>query len=103
MTYRPPPIGPKQLSITGPAQADMDDILDFIAHDSGVDAALGFADRLDAALFSLAHIGHAGASREWLSPGLRLITVGSFSVYFRVTETETRIVASFVARAIAIR
>jgi len=47
---------------------------------------------LDAVLVNLASLGHSGASREWISPGLRLHVFGNHCIYFRVTPTETRIV-----------
>lgn len=92
MAYRPPPIGPKTLSVTAPARRDIDEILDRLVREAGIGVALSFADRIDAELFRLADIGHGGVSRDWLSPGLRLTMIGRFSVYFRVTESETRIV-----------
>lgn len=87
MTYRPPPIGPKQLEVTGPARYDIDDALGYIARTAGTDVALRFADRIDAELSRLAELGHGGAPRDWLSPGLRFTTIARYSVYFRVTET----------------
>ncbi len=92
MTYRPPSIGPKKLVLTGPASSDINAILDYLAREAGVETALRFADKIDAELAKLAFVGHAGVSREWLSPGLRLTIIGSYVVYFRVTESETRIV-----------
>ena len=92
MPYRPPPIGRKLLEITGPARADMDEALAHLAREVGIDIAVAFADRLDAELSRLAVTGHAGVSREWLSPGLRMTVVGNFSVYFRVTVTQTIII-----------
>lgn len=92
MTSRPPPIGPKHLDITGPARADIDEALAYIAREAGLDTALRFADQIDQQLYRLAELGHAGVSREWISPGLRLTLIGSYSVYFRVTPTATIIV-----------
>lgn len=43
-------------------------------------------------MFRLAEIGHAGVPRDQISPGLRMIVLARYRVYFRVTETETRIV-----------
>ena len=67
----------------------MDATLAHLAADAGLDVADQFADRLDADLLKLAATGHAGVSRDWISHGLRLTVIGNFSVYFRVTETET--------------
>jgi plasmid stabilization system protein ParE len=92
MPTRPPPIGPKHLDITALARADIDEALGYIAREAGLDNALRFADQIDKHLYRLAELGHSGASREWISPGLRLTTIGSYSVYFRVTTTETIIV-----------
>ena len=92
MGYRPPPIGPKTLHVTAPARADIDDALAYLASTAGIDTALRFAEQIDAELYRLADLGHGGASREWLSPGLRLSVLGSYSIYFRVTPTEMIIV-----------
>jgi plasmid stabilization system protein ParE len=92
MPYRPPPLGPKHLVVTGSARADIDDALAYIAREAGIDTALRFAEQIDLKLHRLADVGHSGASREWLSPGLRLSLLGNYSIYFRVTPTETIIV-----------
>jgi len=92
MPYRPPPLGPKQLHITAPARSDIDTILAHLAAEAGLNVALDFADRIDETLFNLAALGHGGVSREWLSPGLRMTTLGRYCIYFRVTDTDTRII-----------
>ena len=92
MPSRPPPLGTKQLIVPGPARADIDGQLDYIAQQAGLDAALRYADVIDAALAKLAWVGHSGVSREGLSPGLRMTVLGNYCIYFRVTETDTRIV-----------
>ena len=92
MPYRPPPLGPKQLHITTPARADIDEALAYLATEAGLQVALDFADRIDALMFRLADVGHSGVSREWLSPGLRMTTIGRYCVYFRISQTETRII-----------
>lgn len=89
MPYRPPPIGPKRLKLTAPARSDIDGILDYLANEAGIETALRFVDKIDAELAKLAFLGHAGVSREWLSPGLRLTVIGSYVVYFRVIGDET--------------
>jgi plasmid stabilization system protein ParE len=91
MSYRPPPRGSKLLSVTIPAQQDIDDALAYLARKSGIDIAMQFADHLDAELMKFASLGHAGVARDEISPGLRLTVIGSFSVYFRVTASETQI------------
>jgi toxin ParE1/3/4 len=91
MTKRPR-LGRKTLAVTAPAQRDLDDILDYLADTAGVEVALRFTDHLDAELSRLAWTGHSGVDREALSPGLRLTIVGNYSVYFRVSDTETRII-----------
>ena len=58
----------------------------------GFDSASGLAIYLDAELARMAWIGHSGVAREEISPGLRLHVVGVYSVYFRTTVDETRIV-----------
>lgn len=91
MSQPPAPLGPKHLTVTGPARADMDELLAYIAAQAGLDPALRFADTLDGAFAKLAFLGHAGVSREWIKPGLRMAIVGSYCVYFRVSIDETRI------------
>lgn len=92
MPTRPPPLGPKLLHVTAPARADIDEALTYLATKAGLQVALNFADRIDDLMFRLADVGHSGVSREWLSPGLRMTTLGRYCVYFRVTVTETRII-----------
>jgi toxin ParE1/3/4 len=92
MSYRPAPLGPKQLHVTGPARADIDDALAYLAREASLQVALDFADRIDQTLSQLANVGHSGVSREWLSPGLRMTTLTRYCIYFRVTPTETRII-----------
>lgn len=92
MPYRPPPIGRKHLVVTRPAREDIDSILDYLAREAGVETALRFADTIDSELAKLAYLGHAGVSREQLSPGLRMTLIGSYVVYFRVSLDETFIV-----------
>ena len=92
MSHRPPPIGPKTLIITKAARADIDDALAHLAQSGGIDIALRFADRIDDELYRLADIGHGGANRDWLAPSLRLTVLGRYSIYFRLTPTETIII-----------
>jgi toxin ParE1/3/4 len=92
MPYRPPPLGPKLLRVSAPAQADIDDALIHLAREASLQVASNFADHIDEILHRLADVGHAGVSREWLNPGLRMTIIGRYCVYFRVTETETRII-----------
>jgi toxin ParE1/3/4 len=92
MAKRPPPLGPKRLVLSTAARRDLHGITDYIANEAGETVAERFADKLDAALVNLAALGHSGASREWISPRLRLHVFGNHCIYFRVTPTETRIV-----------
>lgn len=86
------PLGRKTLVVSGPARSDIDLCLAHIAGAAGIDIALSFADKIDAELTRLAWLGHSGVSREWFSPGLRLMVMGNYCIYFRVSPTETRIV-----------
>lgn len=92
MAFKPSPLGPKALHVTAPARSDIDDALDYLAREASLRVALDFADEIGRELTRLADVGHSGVSREWLSPGLRMITVGRYCLYFRVTDTETRII-----------
>jgi plasmid stabilization system protein ParE len=40
-------------------------------------------------LHKLADIGHGGANRDWLAPNLRFTVLGRYSIYYRLTATET--------------
>jgi toxin ParE1/3/4 len=92
MTSTPPPLGPKTLHVTEPARADMDEALDYLAREASLRLALDFADEIGRSLASLADLGHSGVSREWLSPGLRMTVVRRYCIYFRLTDTGTRII-----------
>lgn len=87
-----PPLGPKTLCLTRTAEADLDEILAYIESEAGTAVALKFADRIDAELQKLAQLGHSGASREHVSPGLRAVLFGNYCFYFRLTDDETIIV-----------
>jgi toxin ParE1/3/4 len=92
MAREPSAFGPKKLVLTRAAEADLDAIIDYIADEAGTEIAYRFADRIDAELAQLAELGHSGVSREWVSPGLRLTTIGVYCIYFRVAPSETLIV-----------
>jgi plasmid stabilization system protein ParE len=92
MTKLPVPLGQKTLVLSGPARNDISATISYVSRDAGIDKAIYLADLFDRELAKLARIGHSGASREWLSPGLRLTVIGQYSVYFRVTETKTTVV-----------
>ena len=92
MARSPAPLGRKVLVVSGPARTDIDSCLAHIAGEAGIDTAIRFADKIDAELVRLAWLGHSGVSREWFSPGLRLMVMGDYCIYFRVTPTEARIV-----------
>jgi len=93
MTPREPPaLGPKILILTRAAEADVDAIIDYIAGEAGEEIAYRFAEQIDAELAQLAELGHSGVSREWVSPGLRLTTIGVYCVYFRMSPEKTLIV-----------
>ena len=92
MPSRLPPLGPKTLRLTRAAEADFDEIIDYIHNEAGTEIANRFAEALDAELAKLAALGHAGASREAVSPGLRLTVFGNYCIYFRLTESKTIVV-----------
>jgi len=92
MPREPPSLGPKRLILSRAAEADVDAIIDYIAGEAGTEIAYRFAERIDAELAQLAELGHSGVSRESVSPGLRLTTIGVYCVYFRLSPDETLIV-----------
>lgn len=86
------PLSPKRLHVSDTARADIRDVIRYLATEAGQEVASAFLQRIDHELTTLAELGHSGVSREWISPGLRLHVIGKYSAYFRVTDTETRIV-----------
>jgi plasmid stabilization system protein ParE len=92
MPSKLPPLGPKSLRLTRTADADLNEITDYIAAEASIDVAEHFAERLDAELVKLVRLGHAGVGRDAISPGLRMTVFGSYCIYFRVADTETIIV-----------
>jgi plasmid stabilization system protein ParE len=84
-------LGPKRLFLTAAAERDLDGIALRLAEEAGPEVALRYAARLDAQLAKLAALGHSGVSRDWISAGLRMHIVASHCVYFRITDTETRV------------
>lgn len=86
------PLSPKQLHITDTARADIREIIGYLASEAGADVAETFLLRIDAELTTLAELGHSGVSREWINPGLRLLVIGNYGAYFRVTEHTTSII-----------
>jgi toxin ParE1/3/4 len=86
------PLSPKRLEISNTARADIRQVVAYLAQEAGPDIAEKFLQRIDTELSALADLGYSGVSREWISPGLRLLVVGDYCVYFRVTEHETRVV-----------
>lgn len=92
MPKRRPRLSPKRLDITRSADADLTDIIGHIEEEAGAVTAERFAVQLAAHLSRLAHLGHSGVSREWISPGLRLDVFGNYCIYFRLTADATIIV-----------
>jgi toxin ParE1/3/4 len=89
---------PKRLDISDAARADIRETITYLSKEAGREVVARFLQRIDAELISLARLGHSGVSRERISPGLRLHVLGNYCVYFRVTDSETRIVR-FLHRA----
>ena len=63
----------------------------YIAADNP-DAADRFVMQILNDLHNMAVIGHIGAPREWIAPGLRLHVYGRFCAYFRFDDTTLTIV-----------
>ena len=66
--------------------------------DSSEAAADRFFDKLESVLTMLADNPHAGRSRNEVSQGLRSFPVGSFILYYRVTQSSivlTRVVSAY--------
>lgn len=85
-------MGSKRLTISAPAENDIDDALRYLSQTAGLDTALKFADRIDRDLQRLAKLGHSGVSRDLISPGLRLMVLGQYCAYFRVADDGIHII-----------
>ena len=84
------------LVVTQPAQNDLDEIYDYVAHDSP-QSAERFVERLLASLAKVARTGSSGVPRDVIRPGLRLHVHGNYCCYFRIIENRLvvlRIVSS---------
>lgn len=79
------------LIITDTAQADLDDIYDYIANDSPA-AAERFVSSLLDGLHELAVLGLTGAPRDWVRPGIRLYVHGKYCAYFRADDEDLTVV-----------
>ena len=64
------------------AQADIDEIWDYIAHDSLVNADR-FIDRIEQRFGLLAANPHLGVARDDLRPGLRRFRHAGYLIYYR--------------------
>lgn len=82
---------PRILVMTASAEADLDEIYDFILADNAV-AADRFVTALVADLHRVAHLGYTGVERGWIRPGLRLHIYGNYCAYFRVDEHHFNVV-----------
>lgn len=83
---------PRLLRLATQAEADFDEITLYLNATAGRDVALIQLARLQSALQRLAALGHGGAPRSELGPGLRLTVHKPYSIYFRQTDTETIII-----------
>lgn len=87
-----PPVGPKRLIVSATAENDINDALSYLKESAGVSVALRFAERVDVDLQRLARLGHSGVPRDVISPGLRMMVLGQYCAYFRVTKDSVRII-----------
>ena len=80
-----PTIQSRQLILTDPARADLDDIYDQLAT-RGTPIAERFVNGLLTDLRQCADNGHIGAPRDTIRPGLRVRVHGKFCAYFRYDD-----------------
>ena len=78
------------------AEADLFELYDYIAAQSGPDVALGYIDRIEAACKALEIFPERGTQRDDIVPGLR--TMGferRATIVFRVEKKEVTIIRVF--------
>lgn len=85
-------MGSKRLEISAPAEADIDGAIRYLNENAGLDTALRFADKIDDHLQRLAWLGHSGVARDLIAPGLRMMVLGQYCVYFRVDDHRIRVI-----------
>ncbi|MEM1133110.1 MAG: type II toxin-antitoxin system RelE/ParE family toxin [Pseudomonadota bacterium] len=80
----------RKVAVTFSARSDLAEIWNYIANDS-VQAADGFLLKIEDKFASLADTPNIGAPRGFVQ-GLRAFPVGSYLIYYLVTDTELQIV-----------
>lgn len=69
--------------ITEPAEADLDEVLSFIADDN-LDAALAFSDRLTSRFEMLSETPRAGRERKEFRDDARSFPEGNYLIIYRI-------------------
>ena len=89
----------RRLAYSPRAQADLTDIVDYVAYITGDDvAAYNAAQKLDAQCKKLAALpGTLGHPRNDLGEGLRTFPFGSYEIVFQYTSDETLEIARIVS------
>lgn len=87
-----------ELRILPSAESDLEDLFDFISHQSGRTRAVAYVQQLQDACTALENYPYRGRPRDDLSAGLRSIAVaGRAVVVYRVADIVVEIVHIFYA------
>lgn len=71
---------------TVPASRDIESIIDFIAGNSGFDAAERFLNKINEKCRTLANFPNMGRRRDELAPSLRSFPVDDYLIFYRPVE-----------------
>jgi toxin ParE1/3/4 len=76
---------------TVPASRDIEDIIDYVADQRGLDAADRLLGKINKKCGMLVQFPSLGVRREELAPGLRSISVEEYLVFYRLIENGVEI------------
>lgn len=74
------------------ASSDLENILDYIAEQNGIDVAEKFLKRINQKCQNLVNFPELGKRRDELFPGIRSLPVGKYLIFYRLLDTELEVV-----------
>jgi toxin ParE1/3/4 len=87
-----------ELRILPSAESDLEDLFDFISHQSSRTRAVAYVQQLQDACFALKEYPYRGRPREDLAAGLRSVAVaGRAVIVYRVGDNVVEVVHVFYA------
>lgn len=81
-----------RLTVTPKAESDLTGIWIYTCEEWGADQADSYLDQLEAGMNQLTHYPSLGANYAHVFPGYRRLQVENHAVFYRVLETEVRVV-----------